>query len=181
MCIRDSYNTKAEKEIVKPLFEIDNSKNALRFKCTKKDEVIQMDVPFSYPTRLGIFSKELDQYIERTWSNKNFVLNLFRPEAGEATVEVREINRNASYVLDNERNVVWLSSALQQSERKRILAHEFGHVLGFPDCYIQFFEKTTQNYVYYEFNESPNIMCSPRSDVVPENYFKEITEKLCSF
>jgi hypothetical protein len=39
------------------------------------------------------------------------------------------------------------------------IRHEFGHVLGFPDCYIEFFEEETGDMVNYQIDTS-NLMCS---------------------
>lgn len=41
----------------------------------------------------------------------------------------------------------------------RTLRHEFGHVLGFKDCYIEFYNSQTKKFTYYEI-DTTNIMCS---------------------
>jgi hypothetical protein len=38
-------------------------------------------------------------------------------------------------------------------------AHEFGHILGFPDCYIEFYERENRQMIYYSLDDS-NYMCA---------------------
>jgi hypothetical protein len=39
------------------------------------------------------------------------------------------------------------------------MRHEFGHVLGFPDCYMEFYDDTESAFVNYQFDVK-NLMCS---------------------
>lgn len=39
------------------------------------------------------------------------------------------------------------------------IRHEFGHVLGFPDCYLEFYEPATEEMIYYTI-EPDNLMCA---------------------
>ncbi|MFZ3230290.1 MAG: hypothetical protein WA160_08805 [Pseudobdellovibrio sp.] len=39
------------------------------------------------------------------------------------------------------------------------IRHEFGHVLGFPDCYLELFNTSTQEMTYYSI-ETDNLMCT---------------------
>lgn len=39
------------------------------------------------------------------------------------------------------------------------IRHEFGHVLGFPDCYLEFYEPVTEEMIYYTI-EPENLMCA---------------------
>lgn len=42
---------------------------------------------------------------------------------------------------------------------KVVMAHEFGHVIGFPDCYVEFWDQTQQAFVYYTLDPQ-NRMCA---------------------
>ncbi len=39
------------------------------------------------------------------------------------------------------------------------IRHEFGHVLGFPDCYLEFYEPASEEMIYYTI-EPENLMCA---------------------
>ena len=40
-----------------------------------------------------------------------------------------------------------------------VFQHEFGHVLGFPDCYVEFYDEGEQKMINYQI-DTGNIMCS---------------------
>lgn len=40
-----------------------------------------------------------------------------------------------------------------------VMRHEFGHVLGFPDCYTEFWEEELQSFTYYSLDPS-DAMCA---------------------
>jgi hypothetical protein len=49
------------------------------------------------------------------------------------------------------------------------VAHEAGHLLGFPDCYLEYVDENTNEAVYYEINQH-NIMCSLSGSVESIHY-----------
>jgi predicted DNA-binding WGR domain protein len=49
------------------------------------------------------------------------------------------------------------------------VAHEAGHLLGFPDCYLEYVDENTNEAVYYEINQH-NIMCSLTGSVETIHY-----------
>lgn len=52
------------------------------------------------------------------------------------------------------------------------IRHEFGHVLGFPDCYVEFYDVDRQEMVNYQIDTS-NIMCS-RAGHLQQTHFDEL-------
>ncbi len=54
------------------------------------------------------------------------------------------------------------------------IRHEFGHSLGFPDCYIEFFEPSSQEIINYQIDTS-NLMCS-RMGVLQEKHYDELKQ-----
>lgn len=57
-------------------------------------------------------------------------------------------------------NIVMNSEiSLDSWESQWTVRHEFGHVLGFPDCYIEFWDDNEAAYISYQFDVD-NLMCS---------------------
>jgi len=57
---------------------------------------------------------------------------------------------------------------LTEYDAQWTIRHEFGHVLGLPDCYVEFYQADKQVIVNYQIDVS-NIMCSRRGKVKAEN------------
>ncbi|MBP9722450.1 MAG: hypothetical protein KBD64_04740 [Gammaproteobacteria bacterium] len=53
------------------------------------------------------------------------------------------------------------------------IRHEFGHVLGFPDCYIEFYDENNNAFVSYQIDVN-NLMCSRRGKL-QETHYSEMT------
>lgn len=49
--------------------------------------------------------------------------------------------------------------SLDDYDTQWTIRHEFGHVLGFPDCYLEFYNRETEEMVYYTI-EPENLMCA---------------------
>ncbi len=55
------------------------------------------------------------------------------------------------------------------------IRHEYGHVLGFPDCYVEFFDSDLNAMISYQIDTS-NLMCSRRGQL-QEIHVRELKEK----
>jgi hypothetical protein len=49
------------------------------------------------------------------------------------------------------------------------IRHEFGHVLGFPDCYIEFFDEEAKAFVNYQI-DTTDLMCSRAGNLLPKHH-----------
>lgn len=85
-----------------------------------------------------------------------------------ASIETRP---NVVSRTENQKKIV-LNSQLSGFEMQKTLAHEFGHVLGFSDCYVEFFDSYNNEAIYYEIDQT-NIMCSLNGKV-SDAHFKEL-------
>ncbi len=54
------------------------------------------------------------------------------------------------------------------------IRHEFGHVLGFPDCYLEFYDASRGVIINYQF-DTTDLMCS-RSGRLKERHFTEMKQ-----
>lgn len=64
------------------------------------------------------------------------------------------------------------NSDMQDPENETVLAHEFGHALGFPDCYVEFYDDDEQAIINYQLDVQ-NIMCS-LNGTVNASHFEEL-------
>lgn len=49
------------------------------------------------------------------------------------------------------------------------IRHEFGHLLGFPDCYVEFYDESIQAMVNYQL-DTTNLMCSRRGKFQDQHF-----------
>lgn len=55
----------------------------------------------------------------------------------------------------------------------KTFAHEIGHVLGFPDCYVEFYDPEVKAMIFYSIDPY-NIMCNSSLGSVKEIHFHEL-------
>ncbi len=156
----------------------------LKFNCEQTDDLTVMNIKVLKSGFSEEKLKSLTDYVSEQWSRNNFQLSI--ELVSEKTADVIELiptNRTVSYVPDNNNRQVYLSQILDSYSMKRVLVHEFGHVLGFPDCYTEFYDTEKNSLIYYEISQdNTNIMCSLKSGVsVPEDYMTQLTQKSCIF
>jgi hypothetical protein len=53
---------------------------------------------------------------------------------------------------------------LTEYDAQWTIRHEYGHILGFPDCYVEFYESERNVIVNYQFDVD-NLMCSRRGHI----------------
>ena len=83
----------------------------------------------------------------------------------------------------NKSKTISLNSKITKFTLSKTLAHEVGHVLGFNDCYIEYFDRDSDSIIYYELGrEDSNLMCSINFGTkIPDSYFAELKKNVCQF
>jgi hypothetical protein len=55
---------------------------------------------------------------------------------------------------------------LEQSQAT--LIHEFGHIIGFPDCYVEFWDERDEAFVFYSLDPTDR-MCALSGETLPRH------------
>ncbi|MFZ4712360.1 MAG: hypothetical protein ACOYL6_01495 [Bacteriovoracaceae bacterium] len=109
--------------------------------------------------------------VENAWKFKDeFALQVLfyhTPDSRLGSVNIKE--NTIAHVL-NFRSLFISTNDLNFNPQTVI--HETGHLLGFPDCYLEYVDGKTGEAVYYEINQH-NIMCSMGGQV-EEQHFLEL-------
>src|SRR5439155_5532825 len=61
------------------------------------------------------------------------------------------------------------NSLLSEYDVQWTIRHEYGHVLGFPDCYHEFYDVEEEVFVSYQLDVT-NLMCSRRGKLKETHY-----------
>jgi hypothetical protein len=177
------YQQKFQTERYNKLFSLRDSH--LKFQCEKSPEDVTQMIIKVYSKDIVASNLEiLMKYVANSWSRNGFELILEIVDMpGSDVVEIFPTKGGISYVPDNNNRQVYLSQSLAFESQKTILAHEFGHVLGFPDCYTEFYDGQNKDLIYYEIDrDDTNIMCAIKAGVsVPDNYLVQLAQKSCVF
>lgn len=128
-------------------------------------------LPFRTPDNPRV-QQWLKDNIEDEWRFEAFQLRLrFEPDADPrvvfapgATPHVNGLGGN-TITMDTNRDI-------DEYLTRWTIRHEFGHVLGFSDCYVEFYDTTRKVMMNYQIDIT-NIMCSRRGHL-QEQHVKEL-------
>ena len=120
--------------------------------------------------------------MERKWGEGEIQLKLIRVKGPSDNVVTLEWNSSSvSFVQYARAMVINMSEQLSYKKLMLVYAHELGHVLGFPDCYLEFYESSTEQTIYYDLDfDQDNLMCDTHFGAkAPESYLQQIVDKAC--
>ena len=154
-------------EIIEPRYQ--SIQITKRFNCQVVDDQKIISINVGVPND---FTKSLVETINRQYFQKeNMKIRLIVTDQALAEVNIVWKKDSVSHVDMSTLNEVVLSEMLMGAPTQKIvatLAHEFGHILGLPDCYIEYFSNTEKKMFYFELDPT-NLMCRAS----PENRFSE--------
>lgn len=131
-------------------------------------------IPFLYPGSAVVMRFLGNIEDEWRWGSWRLVLDfridqenipqvVFRPGV---TPNVNEVGGN---IITMDAN-----APLDEWDVQWTIRHEFGHVLGFPDCYLEFYVPEEQVIVNYQIDPT-NLMCS-RSGKLQEQHYRRMRD-----
>ena len=176
------YQQKFVREKIDTLFQLRPSHSI--FSCQKNQDQIVMNVEVFAPGFNQQLLQNLLAVVEQTWTSQAIKVQIKILQAPTAnSVQIISIANGISHVPNDNNHIVYLNTTLPTYTMSLVLSHEFGHVLGFPDCYIEFFDIAKKELVYYELDaNNMDIMCSLKSEVsVPADYFSQLAQSSCNF
>ncbi|OYZ23955.1 MAG: hypothetical protein B7Y39_02745 [Bdellovibrio sp. 28-41-41] len=162
-------------DLYNSFFRINERKKLKNFSVKNTQNGYILEVPF-VGSSLGKFKNLFETAIQKAWSNGQqkvtlrYVENNDDPKLviSDAFTSVFKLDKVGQTILNfEERDINGEKSAVSDT-----MAHEFGHILGFPDCYVEFYDSSEQAYVYYILAEN-DIMCASKGIVGP-SHFSEI-------
>jgi len=144
---------------------------------------------------LTVRIKNLEKVIQKSGlSEKNFKKRM-NSEWGEAkNIEIKLLDSapynviasfksgHLSFVNDDEVALMTLSNTLFGEQLINVFSHELGHVFGFADCYVEFYDNASSKMVYYSLDKlGTNKMCeiSTQSRIL-KSYKERLIEHFCN-
>lgn len=123
-------------------------------------------------------SVSLMNAISENWKADNIEIKY---KIGNSGARLELVSNGLSRVELDNRNTIYLNKDVVGVERVKTIAHEFGHTLGFKDCYIEYFDAKSSEVVYYELErDKGNLMCSLQYGTnIPEKYLEKVVSKYC--
>lgn len=144
------------KKTYQGFFEAEHLRDDLTWDTNK----IQLTQNFILPTLTKV-AHWLKSNIEDEWKGLQFQLKLnFVPE-NDFSPFVKFVKGVTPNVSGARQEIITMDPdySLDDYSTQWTIRHEFGHILGFPDCYLEFYEKQTETMTYYTI-EPENLMCA---------------------
>ena len=156
------------KAIYDGLFEIYNPRPEAIWNINNPDV---MEMPFTLPARQDV-EYWLKRNVEDEFKFDNWTLNItFSQRENLAKVEFEAGATPQANGLGGDTIPMDANQSLDEYASNWTIRHEFGHILGFPDCYIEFYDKKNAVMVQYQL-DTTNLMCSRRGHFQEQHYLQ---------
>lgn len=112
--------------------------------------------------------------IEDEWKWSGWRLSLdFQPQDSGSTAHLIFEPGTTPHVIVAENAIVMdANQPITEYDSQWAIRHEYGHILGFPDCYVEFYDTDNATMVSYQLDIT-NLMCSRRG-VLQQTHFDEM-------
>lgn len=173
-----------KRKVVDPLFLMESRTPHLSCQTNEQGQkVLTLDLIVS-PKDVVRFAGGLYSalsYVESAWSTTNVKFKVNHLNTGQGKPVVRFQKGITSHVDSDTKSVISLNTRLRGIGLTKTLAHEIGHVIGFKDCYVEFYDHDKESLIYYELDRNKgNIMCSlDRGYRAPDEYIEQLAQHYC--
>ncbi len=130
-----------------------------------------MTIPFRDPKNPKVLDW-LKTNIEDEWRFGDWSLRLNFVESDDETMTRVEFEEGATpHVESAPGHIITMdqNAPLSEYDVQWTIRHEYGHVIGFPDCYHEFYDEELEAFVSYQLDVS-NLMCSRRGHILETHY-----------
>lgn len=124
--------------------------------------------PFLSPSRLDV-QKWLSSNVEEEWKNDQFQLKLdFVDNSNNSIPHIEFQSGVTAHVNEIAGDTITMDGdySIDNYDQRWTIRHEYGHVLGFVDCYLEFYDVNEKAMIYYEI-DIDNLMCSRHGKLQP--------------
>ena len=135
---------------------------------------MNMVIPFADPKNDAVLSYIRDN-VEDEWRWEGWQLHINFVDSDDETMTHIVYEEGATPHVDNAPGTIITmdaNSPLSEYDVQWTIRHEDGHVLGFPDCYHEFYDEEEEAFVSYQLDVT-NLMCSRRGRL-KETHFNEM-------
>ena len=132
-----------------------------------------LQIPFQTPESPEV-TEFLKKNIEDEWRWDNWKLNLKFIQGDYNTTHIEFVPGATPHVNGLAGSTITMDAnqPLTEYHVQWTIRHEYGHTLGFPDCYIEFYDADKAVMVSYQV-DTTNIMCSRRGKL-QKKHFEEL-------
>lgn len=126
-----------------------------------------LNSPFLTPERSDV-QKWLKENVEDEWRGAGFNLNIDYKNNMSSIPRIEFKEGITAHVNSLGGDLISMEAEypIETKGQKYTIRHEFGHVLGFQDCYLEFYDTNEKAMIYYEIDVD-NIMCSRNGKLKP--------------
>lgn len=163
------------------LFEL-KPHHDLKFRCENNKMFLKIRPPKSWKEHELESVKSL---VEDIWK-KEGLLQIkveWTQSLTDAEVHIETTDRSLSFVRDDDFRTIHISAQTSPYMLPLVVAHELGHVLGLPDCYVEYYDRESESIIYYEptGENKKNLMCSMRwGNSITVHAMEQVKRQKCS-
>ena len=132
----------------------------------------KLTIPFVDP-HSPVVASYLQDNIEDEWKWKNWNLRMIFQAGDKNLMSHLEFQKAVvPHVQGPNTIVIDENQPITEYDSRWMIRHEFGHILGFPDCYVEFYDTDREAMVSYQL-DTTNLMCS-RQGQFKQIHFDEL-------
>lgn len=130
----------------------------------------QMQIPFLRPS-IEVFAQFLQKNVEEEFRYGSWQLKIVFTDDDSRNPSRLEFQPGVTDHVEYGLIVMDQNAPLSEYLTNWAIRHEFGHILGFEDCYLEFYDPSMQAMINYQIDVQ-NLMCSRQGRFLPIHYEK---------